>query len=702
MEFHGFQNTFPAILIIILAIGLIILAWFSYSKLKSISTTGRWILTSLRSAAFLIVLLLLLNPYFFSSRQVELTPKIAVFFDNTESTTINKSEYKGLESYRALIQELDLVDIENVNIDVYSFGEQVKPSGLDSIQGTATQTNLSAPVQSVLEMDDNVQAAILISDGIITYGRNPVINSFNSSIPIYTIGIGDTSYVRDISLSNITTNTTGYTNTNHVIEADITQTGFEGETVNLQLITGNEVIQEQRLSFETNDQTKAITFEIPLNEPGLKQFEILSEPLQDEWTQDNNTGLVSIDVIDSRVRILHVAFAVHPDVKALRSLIESDQNNVLYSLTWLGNDRFIEEFPDLEQDEVDLLIIQGRPNTNVRVPLLSDLTNTPILFMELGGINTENFSENSWNSYRLINSALNPAFQAKLQQNVNSNENSILELPEVNLNDLPPLFSSRRSALNDPRASTLYNLVYNGVETTFPAVSISEMGNVRRSHVLPWGWFKIAQSSDPTIRAFYLSLFTNIISWTANNPDDRLLRVIPEKKIINSSSNPILNGFVRNERGDPESDAVIEVEVERDNLSARTFNMENIGEGSYRLELPKLPEGLYTYTANARKSGRLIETQKGEFLISNTSSEYSDTNRNDALLRSIANNSGGSYYIYNEMEGFWDELDRNGVISNNTATIENYIFPVRYIYWFVLLVLILGSEWFLRKYYSLP
>ncbi|MFP8488328.1 vWA domain-containing protein [Gracilimonas sp. Q87] len=702
MEFHGFQNTFPTILIIILAIGLIVLAWFSYSKLKSISTTGRWILMSLRSAAFLIVLLLLLNPYFFSSRQVELTPKIALFFDNTESTTINKSEYNGLESYRALIQELDLVDIENVNIDIYSFGEHVKTSVLDSIQGTATQTNLSAPVQSVLEMNDNVQAAILISDGIITYGRNPVINSFNSSIPIYTIGIGDTSYVRDIALSNITTNTTGYTNTNHLIKADITQTGFEGETVNLQLITGNEIIQEQRLSFETNDQTKPITFEIPLNEPGLKQFEILSEPLQDEWTQNNNTGLVSIDVIDSRVRILHLAFAVHPDVKALRSLIESDQNNVLYSLTWLGNDRFIEEIPNLEQDEVDLLIVQGRPNTNVQIPVIRDLTNIPILFMELGGINTGNFSESTWNSYRLINSALNPAFQAKLKQNVNSSEHSILELPEVNLNDLPPLFSPRRSALNEPRASTLYNLVYNGVETSFPAVSISEMGNVRRSHVLPWGWFKMAQSSDPTIRAFYLNLFTNIISWTANNPDDRLLRVIPEKKIINSSSNPFLNGFVRNERGNPESDAVIEVEVESDNLSTRTFNMENIGEGSYRLELPKLSEGLYTFTANARKSGRLIETQQGEFLISNTSSEYSDTNRNDALLRSIANNSGGSYYIYNEMEGFWDELHRDGVISNNTVTIENYIFPVRYIYWFVLLVLILGSEWFLRKYYSLP
>ncbi|MDZ7806912.1 MAG: hypothetical protein U5K71_07335 [Gracilimonas sp.] len=702
MEFHGFQNTFPVVLIFILAIGLIALAWFSYSKLKSISEKGRWILISLRSAAFILVLFLLLNPYFFSSRQVEITPNIAVFFDNSVSTTINKSDYNGLESYRNLIRELDLETIENVNFDVYSFGEKVTSSGFDSLDGTETQSNLSAPVQSVLEMNENVQAAILISDGIITYGRNPVVNSFNSSIPIYTIGIGDTSYVRDIALSNITTNTTGYTNTNHVIEADITQTGFEGSTVNVKLINGDEIIEEQRISFETDDQTKSVLFEILLEDPGLKQYEITSEPLQDEWTQDNNTGLVSIDVIDSRVRIFHVSFAIHPDVKALRRLIESDQNNVLYTLTSLGNNRFIEEFPEIDQNEVDLLIIHGRPSTAIQIPLLSDLSNTPTLFMELGRTNSQENMENSWNSYRLINSALMPSFQTQLKQNISSSEHSILELPEINLENIPPLLSSRRSSLNDPRASTLYNLVYNGVETTFPAVSISELGNVRRSHVLPWGWFKLFQSSDPAVREFYLNLFSNIISWTSNNPDDRLLRVIPENKIINTSANPVLKGLVRNERGDPESDAVIEVQVERENTSSRTFNMENIGEGSYRLELPKLSEGHYTFTANARKSGRLIETQQGEFLVSNTSSEFSNTNRNDALLRSIANNSGGSYFVYNEMQGFWDEFRQSGVLSKDTATIENYIFPVRTIYWFLILTLILGSEWFLRKYYSLP
>jgi len=111
---------------------------------------------------------------------------------------------------------------------------------------------------------------------------------------------------------------------------------------------------------------------------------------------------------------------------------------------------------------------------------------------------------------------------------------------------------------------------------------------------------------------------------------------------------------------------------------------------------------LYTFNASARKSGRLIESLEGEFLVSNTSNELSDTDRNDALLTSIASNSGGSYYVYNDMEGFWDELREKNILSKGSTVIENYIFPVRSIYWFLLLITILGSEWFLRKYHSLP
>lgn len=702
MEFHGFQNTLPVFITILLAGGLIALSWFSYSKLKSITKGGRWLLISLRAASFLLVLLLLLNPYFFSSQQVEVNPQISVFLDNSESTTISKNDFEGLDTYRELLNNLDFDRFRNVKFEFHLFDEDVLPGTPDSLNGNGDQSNLSAPVQSILEMDENVKAAILISDGIITYGKNPIVDAFNSSIPIYTIGIGDTSDVRDVAVSNINTNTTGYTNTLHTIEAEINQTGYVGSATNVQIRSGETVVDEKEITFETNNQSKTVTFEIQLDEAGLKQYEIFTQILPGEWSEDNNSSNISVEVIDSRINIVHIAFSIHPDVKALRSLIESDQNNNLYPLTWTGNGRFIEDMPDLESSEIDLAIIHGRPDPSANLPFIHDLSNIPTLFLELGRENPSNINSSSWSDLDLINTELNSVFNVHINQAMSENEHSILDIPDIDLASLPSLFSPRRSVSDEPRANTLYTLTYNQVSTEFPAILVTEIGNIRRGHVLPWGWYKLAQSSSEPVREFYEVLFTNMVSWHSNSPDDRLLRVIPENKMVNTNSNPILNGFLRNERGEAESDAVIEIQLEGENSASGIYNMNNLGEGRYQLELPQLSEGLYTFTASARTAGRMIEAQEGEFLVSNTSNELSQVNRNDNILQAIATNSGGTYFSYDKIEGFWEELTNANLLSEDIVDIENYIFPVRTIYWFILLTLLLGTEWFIRKRYSLP
>jgi hypothetical protein len=130
--------------------------------------------------------------------------------------------------------------------------------------------------------------------------------------------------------------------------------------------------------------------------------------------------------------------------------------------------------------------------------------------------------------------------------------------------------------------------------------------------------------------------------------------------------------------------------------------MENSGNGNYRLDLPRLSEGLYSYNAVARKGEREIESRSGEFLVSNSSSELTNTIRDDGLLRAVAQNSGGSFFTYQNADALWDSLRSANVLETQTEVIENYSFPVRSVYWFMLVLLLLGSEWLLRKYYSLP
>lgn len=698
MDFQGFQHILPPAVVVVLIIVLLGVSWASYRKFESIPPFRRWTLISLRGTSLILVLLLLLNPYFYSSQETEVKSKIAVFLDNSESTGITKGDYEGLSTYNDLLSRLAFNSIDEAEIEYYSIGDYVEEFTPDSLSADEIQTDLSAPINSILEMEDEVKAAVIISDGIITYGRNPSVSAFNSSIPIFTVAIGDTTNVRDISVSNVITNATGYTNSNHIVEAEITQSGFANNSVTVSLLSGDEIIDEQEITFETDDQVVNAEFELLLEEAGLKQFEIQVQPLPEEWTDSNNDQLFSVDVIDDLVKILHVAFEVHPDVRAIRSVIERGETNELHRLTWLGGNQFVEEFPD--EEEFNLIIIHGTPDSPQEFEFLSALNNTPTLFFELSSENNTQFQ--AADLVQLISKESRQAAQVNLHTILDQGEHPILDLPEIILDDLPPLFSPLRTSLSEPQAEALFGLRYNRADSDFPVISILERGNLRRGHVIPWGWFKMLQSTNGDHRAFTSELITNLVSWTASNPDDRMLRINPIKQVFSTTERPVLNGSLRNERGDPEDSGIIEVELQRDSGTSRTFNMDNSGNGNYRLNIPQLSEGLYQYSAKARKGNRELDTQNGEFLVSNASSELSSTTRNDGLLRSIAENSGGNFFTYNDVENFWDILESENMLEPQIQTVENYSFPVRSLPWFVGLLLLLGSEWMLRKYYSLP
>jgi hypothetical protein len=448
----------------------------------------------------------------------------------------------------------------------------------------------------------------------------------------------------------VITNATGYTNSNHIIEAEITQSGFANNTVTVSLVSNDEIIEQKQITFEADDQVVTAEFELLLEEAGLKQYEIRVQPLPDEWTDSNNEQLFSVDVIDDRVKILHIAFQVHPDVKAIRSIIERGETNELHTLTWLGGNRFIEEFPT--EEEFNLIIIHGAPYSIQNFEFLSELNDTPTLFFELSSDINSQLS--GFDLLTLITSDTRQAAQVTLHPLIDQNGHPVLELPEIDLTDLPPLYAPLRTSVLDLQAEALFALRYNQIDSDYPVIS------------------------------------------------DRMLRINPIKQVFNTTERPVLNGSLRNERGDPENSGIIEVELQREGGSARTFNMDHSGNGNYRLNIPRLSEGLYEYSATARKGNRQLDTQNGEFLVSNTSSELSNTTRNDGLLRSIAENSGGAFFTYDDIESFWNTLESASMLEPQIQVEENYSFPVRSLPWFMLVLLLLGSEWMLRKYYSLP
>lgn len=697
MEFQGFQNAFPLAVIVPAVLAILLLAWLAYRSDKKIPLPSRIALAVLRASALVLLFLLLMNPVFFTSSEVEMKPEIAVFLDNSESAGITKGTYQGLESYRNLLAELDINNRTNAQLHFYSIGEQSLPFHPDSLNASAPQTNLSEAVTSVLDFNENIKAAVFITDGIITYGINPVFDASLSSIPIYTIAVGDTTNVKDIALTNVITNPIGYANTTHTISAEIRQNGYANHEISVALFSGDELLMEKNIGFETENQVKQVDFEVELEAGGLQQFEIRAQIKPDEWSEQNNNQFFAIDVLDNKRKILHIAFEIHPDVKTLRSIINGDINNELTTLTWLGSNNFIENTPT--DEDYDLIIIHGLPASDVTLSFLDNLNAKPVIYLNTFSALSHS---GSLNFTPIIETEHTQITRATLVPLAAPTSHPVLELPQINFEQSAPLTAPLHSNLAGIQITPLFSIRAGGLERENPVIAVKEVGNVRQAQVNIWDWYKMAMSSNAMHREFVTSLFANLIAWTAGSPSDQLLQVQPAKHVFSTFEKPAINAMLRNENGELENDAILEIRVTDRGGKSRVFNMKNSGNGNYTIELPQMAEGLYEFEATARKGTREIATKSGEFGISDASSELTNTLRNDELLKQISANSGGSFFVYDSIDGFWDSLQAAGYFETQYQTIERYSYPVRNLLWFIVVVVLLSSEWLVRKYYSLP
>ncbi len=700
MEFQGFQSAYSTSIIFFVAIILVALAFYSYRNQKSLSPAVKVLLGSIRAVAFLVVLVLVLNPFFFSSEEQVQNPKILMLLDDSESTSILRGSYEGLESYEQVLKKVANTEDAQLEVDYFTIGSgTTQIQSIDSLTFNQPASNFIEAITQIVESEDDYAATVMISDGIITIGRNPLITASGLSIPIHTIGIGDTSIVRDITINNVVTNATGYTNTRQVVEIEIAQNGYQNENTQVRILdASNNLISEENVTFTSSESVTTVTTEIELIEEGLVSYKVDVLPLNEEWSVLNNSRNFTIDVLDSKTRIVHISSEIHPDIKFIRSLLSTDPSIELTTLTWLGGNNFVEEFPE-NFEEFDLMILHGIPPQNPIIANTELLSSSPTFYIELPKTRRR---LNADFTFKLINNFGMQVFEMSLFPSNSIESHPILEYDEVSYQALAPILTSLRTELLVPDAIPLMNIGFQGIETPNPLMAISERGGIRRVHVAAWGWYTLFQSPSESEREFVSQLFLNIVNWASNNPDNRLLKVSPTQNSFGSNEQVIINASLINESGNPESEASIELHIYSQEDEERVFNLNNLGSGNYSLSFDALNTGIYSFTATARKDSRIIDEQSGEFVVEDSNLELINTSRNDELLIALANETGGTFTSFENVSEFWSNLREQTPLTQQTIEIESYHFPVRSFYWFILVLALLATEWVLRKNFSLP
>lgn len=556
----------------------------------------------------------------------------------------------------------------------------------EQIAFTEQTTNLNGLLSDIAKdfEQQHMVANILLSDGIHNYGSSPQF--FNSTIPIYSIGLGDTIPAKDLSIKRVNTNKVVYQGKQFPLEVDIFNNGFVGQNLTVQVISEGKTLASQSLRPTGDQQINTVSFVLDPGDIGIKAYQIQLVPQTDESTRANNVRRAFVEVIDSQQKILIAASAPHPDIKVLRNIIESKEGTEV-SL-WIQT--LTKDFPE---GPFDLVIYHELPGFNdlpEQIDHWIDDGNT--LFItgteELSNINERN----------PVLSYNNMGRTDQVSANY-SNSFDLFDLEEELVNrfsDYPPITVPYGTfSLKDNAIVLLYQRIGNA-QTNRPLISIINSDN-KKSAVFSgsglWKW-QLQESALYGQPELFEELFGKLIQFLATTENKTNFEVSPTEENYTEAEPVEFVTKVYNELYEPVYDYNISLKLKNEANEIEEYNYANSPNNDFSIN--GLPPGIYTYEASVRLNSQ-VKVSNGSFTIEELALEDIDVTANHQLLRNISSNSGGRFVKQENIAQIVDEIKSKAPkpITRSSQALSPLINNPLFL---ILIASLLALEWFTRKY----
>lgn len=611
-----------------------------------------------------------------------------IVLDNSLSLT-ETIDSTGIQQLKSALSTLKL-SLESAGYEVDVKGLEGSKS-LDSLRFDQKSTNISEILETIQDerTGTNLAGVILASDGIYNRGTSPAFRSYN--YPLYTLGLGDTIPKADLNLQNVYYNKIAYQGNQFPVVAEIYNNGFSSGNTRLQIIQRGKVISEKAIKLD-NQSLIQVDFTIDASEQGPQHYLINLIEVSGEFTLSNNTKHVYVDVIEGKEKILLVANAPHPDIKALRSVIQENENYELNMyIPGIGDAN-----SSLLNEKYDLVILYQLPSLSDRISLNKLLETQNSLLFILG-------NRSSIPKFNQVNQVVN--IEARLQQKdlvtpvFNETFSKFTfhnELHEI-FRSLPPVEAPFGEYTLQAGTEVLLYQRFGSVVTEKPLVAVSNLNDRKIGVILGenfWKW-RMQEYLLTENHESFDQLFSKLIQYLSSKEDKRKFKVYPVNREFTDNESVIFDTEVYNDIYEKIYNQKIDLNLQSESGEKYSFSYANSRTNS-RFKVNDLTQGTYTYRAKTNLNGT-IEESSGSFIISALQVESLNLTADHTLLRTLSQNSGGQFYKsdqVNALSGFLQQEKVPDVIH----TTENFL-PLLNIQWLLaLLIILLSVEWFIRKY----
>ena len=699
--------TFP---VIYLFLSLFLIAAYSFYvyryTIPQIQPFKKIVLVTLRVLALLILCLILFEPILNLSKKLTLEPSNFVFIDNSRSIRIDDGTNR-LSTIKKIVNDFS-VNASESNLTFYEFGNSVKPidvDSLDKLNFSDGATNLQDVFKTVQNSEKNIASVTIVSDGVITSGSNPYYDALNLGIPVFTIGIGDTTQHTDVEIKKVLHNDIVYVETPTNIISTISNKGFSGDLITAALYEDNKFISQQTVKLSPSG-IQNITFDYSPQSSGEKKLSIQLSSLKGEFTTANNKQVFYVNVLSNKIKVLLLASSPNADITFIKNALKRDENIQVNSIVQISYNKFQNELNYNVIDSADVLFLIGFPSDKTPQELLSRVITkikdkeTPFFFTLSSGISINKLQSfgnvlpfniiqmiggsKEVQPYLLPEQAANPIFQQTDKNPLND------------WNNLPPV--SQPNAVFSPRveSKTLAQIKMNNNVVNSPLIISSSFSGRRSIAVLAKDIWKWKLQIAPKGLDLFDSFIVNSLRWLRTGVDQKLVRVNTSKKNYSQGERVEFTAEVFDESLNPVSDAGIKIKITSQKNNYET-DMQNNGSGLYEGSIIINETGDFKYSAEAVVNNHLLGKDEGSFNIGEIDIEMANPVMNYSLLNLMANESGGEFFFANDYSSLLNKLRELKINSSKEKIVTSEIALWSDTWLLVIAVLLFSFEWFLRK-----
>ena len=715
------------LLVLLVTVALAGISWLLYRRRRLVSLPQMITVSALQIAMLAVVVWVLQQPTLSTEQLRAGENAVALVLDQSESMAYGGAESRLQQAMRSLSVSLADDSALQLSVQHYELSDRARPvNSFLEAEASGAETSIAASLTDVLrEARFSPLAAIVFSsDGVDTSGGlSPAelaeIAAFG--VPVHTIAVGREIIPEDIELTDVMLPNKALPGS--TITARVSIRHDVAASTRVKVYNGDDLLASLPVELRADTNATTVWANIELAEAGYHHLRFSVDPIPGEQELRNNSRSALVEVADQTYRVLYFEGEPRWEYKFMRRALGDDEDLQIASLLRVSPNKFYRQgidSPDqLEsgfpatRDELfayDALIIgsvEAASLSHEQQEIIHDfVSERGGSLLMLAGPN--GLGNGGWGQSRIADvlparlppSTTNTFFRKRATavltpHGANDQMLRFADSTDANRdawNQLPEIADYQVTGNLKPAAVTLLHAITDVGQ--IPLLITQQFGR-GHAYILAsggtWRWQMSMPVDDQSHETFWRQLLRALV---ANAPHNVSLTASGDA----ASTGVSLRAEFRDDAFRPVDDIGVSAVVAHQDGDSWSIDLPPSANepGVFQAEFSPTASGTWYFEAVAERDGEPIEVARTSIHYEAGQAEFFNFRRDSRALQRLSEATGGRFLETDELDALPDLLR-----FSSTGITETDYRPI----WdapavFLLLLLLKGGEWLLRRRWS--